>query len=347
VLAYIARTRSIGGDPSEGLRLATQALALAESLQDDELRAHTLATVGLAKSYLGDATGLQEEERALELAVAANSPIAGPIANNIAVRAYFDLDLRRARELFDEGRVIAERLGDASGTRWLRAQQISMAFQLGRWDDALSGAEEFIAECEGGSPHYLEGRTRLERGLIREARGDAEGAMADLSKALSLARSANDPQASMPVLGSVCVAFETRGLADEVRRIAHEMVELARTHAHTGAWAITDFLVSRIAHEYEPELRQALDETPDQPWKDLALACLDRDFVAAADIYARSGGVTAEALLRLRAAEELIESGLRAEGETQLQKALAFYRTVGASFYVERGEALLREAKSA
>ncbi len=42
--------------------------------------------------------------------------------------------------------------------------------------------------------------------------------------------------------------------------------------------------------------------------------------------------------------EELIATGRRAEGEAELDKALAFYRSVGATFFVQRGEALLAQA---
>jgi class 3 adenylate cyclase len=348
VLAYIARTRAIGGDPKQGLRLAAAALEMAQALGIDEIYAHALATIGMSKGYLGDRTGgRQDEERALELAIAANSPIAGSIANNVAVQAVFALEFRRAGELFDEGRAIAERLGDASGARWLRAQQASMAFEFGRWDEALRMMEVFIAECEAGSPHYLEGRARLERGLIREARSDAEGALADYRHALAEARSASDPQASLPLLGTVCRAFETYGLAADAREIALEVLELVGTYPHTEAWTLTDFVVAKIAFEYEPALRQALANAPEGPWKDLAVACLDRDFVGAADMWARGGGPTSEARLRLRAAEELIETGRRAEGEAELQKALTFYRTVRATYFIERGDRLLTEAKSA
>ncbi len=51
-----------------------------------------------------------------------------------------------------------------------------------------------------------------------------------------------------------------------------------------------------------------------------------------------------EADARFAAAEELIEAGRRAEGEEQLEQALAFYRSVGATFFVQRGEALLAQA---
>jgi hypothetical protein len=48
----------------------------------------------------------------------------------------------------------------------------------------------------------------------------------------------------------------------------------------------------------------------------------------------------------MRAAEELIETGRRAEGEVELGQALAFYRSVKATFYVDRCGALLGEAKT-
>jgi tetratricopeptide (TPR) repeat protein len=319
---------------------------MADALELDELRTHTLSTIGMAKGYLGDPTGRRDEERALELALAAHSPQAGSIANNVAVQAFFAFDLRRAGELFDEGRRIAERFGDASGVRWLRAQQASSAVVLGRWDDALREIEGFIAECEAGSPSYMEAGMRRERGRIREGRGDAEGALADYRRAVALARDANDPQQLLPEFGAATTAFETHGLLDEASGLAREVVELARAYPHDAVWSLPlEFLFSRVALEFESELREALESAPPGPWKDLAFCCLDRDFVRAAEMCAEAGSPTWEARLRLRAAEEFIETGRRADGEAELQKAIAFYRTVGATFFIQRGEQLL--AKSA
>jgi tetratricopeptide (TPR) repeat protein len=194
VLAYIARTRTIAGEASAGLRLATQALAMADALQIEELRAHALATVGLAKGYLGEPSGADDEIQALEIAMAANSPFAGSIANNVAVHAIFAFDLQRAAALFDEGLQIAERYGDAPGARWLRGQQAGFGVFFERWDDVSRLMDEFIAECEAGSPHYTEATVRRERARIREARGDRAGALADFERAVSLARHTEDPQ---------------------------------------------------------------------------------------------------------------------------------------------------------
>ena len=120
------------------------------------------------------------------------------------------------------------------------------------------------------------------------------------------------------------------------------------TYAHEAALALSfAFLLSRLALEFEPALREALEDAPPGPWKDLAFVCLDRDFVRAADIWAAGGSPPLEARVRLRAAEELVENGRRAEGEEQARRALEFYRSVAATHYIDRCETLLEEAKSA
>jgi class 3 adenylate cyclase len=347
VLAYIARTRTIAGDAAGGLRLASDALVRAEELHIDELRAHALSTVGLAKGFLGDPTGPEDETRALDLALAINSPFAGTIANNVAVAAVFDFDLVQAADLFAETLRIAERVGDASGMRWARHQLAWSALVLGYWDDALRQFDAFIAECEAGSPHYLEARSRCDRARIREGRGDSAGALTDYERALALTQSMTDPQARLPGLASTVAGFELLGRTRDARKLAAELVgRIADPPAETGIVVAFDFAYTRAAAEFEPELREALKNAPQRPWTTLALTCFDREFVRAAEMWAEAGSPTWEARLRLRAAEELIQNGRRVEADEQAQKALAFYRTVGAAYYVDRLEALVREAEA-
>jgi hypothetical protein len=75
-------------------------------------------------------------------------------------------------------------------------------------------------------------------------------------------------------------------------------------------------------------------------WLDAARAYAAGEFEAAAEIYAEIGSVPDEAFARLRAAEALIRAGRRAEGDAQLQQALAFYRSVGATAYIREAESL-------
>ena len=341
VLAYGARTRSIAGEPQPALEMATRALALAEAAEADELRAHALTTIGLTKRYLGQEGG-SDVETALAIAVTIRSPEAGAIANNVAVDAFLDLRLSRAHELFGEGIEIAERNGDAHGLRWLGGQLATSHLLIGEWSECRRRADEFIAECEAGSPSYLECAVRVSRARVHAARGDLDRAIADVRRAISLAREQTDPQRVMPTLGAAILIFEQAGLADEAAELSSELVELTRRHPHEAIWSLSlDYLFSRTAATRAEELRRALKPAPAWPWKDLALTCVDGDFVRAAEVWATAGSPTWEARLRLRAAQELSESGQRQEARAQAQLALDFHRAVEASYYVELESQLL------
>jgi len=64
------------------------------------------------------------------------------------------------------------------------------------------------------------------------------------------------------------------------------------------------------------------------------------DWVEAADLVATTGFGTAEAGLRLRAAETLVETGRLEEANEQLERALAFYWQAGATLYLRGAETL-------
>jgi class 3 adenylate cyclase/tetratricopeptide (TPR) repeat protein len=342
VLAAVARTRDISGNPAEGLQLARGALAMAEELGLDEIRAHALTTIGTAKGDLHDPTGRADLEAALEIALAEYPHLAGTIYNNLAVADFFALDLRRTAALFDEGLHTAERFGDGINARWLRGQRVRMSFYLGHWDEALEGADAFIAECDAGSPHYLEVACRETRGLIRLARFDVEGAREDLGRALARSREIEDPQSVMPMLSINVLALEDLGEHDRAATLVAEVVELARRYPHAMGWG-TAFGVAQ-SHAVTPfvaELQEIANGARPSPWKDLVLACLERQLVRGAEIWAEAGSPTWEAHLRLRAAQDLFQAGRQADAETQLELAVGFYRTVGATFYVSRAEELL------
>ena len=58
-------------------------------------------------------------------------------------------------------------------------------------------------------------------------------------------------------------------------------------------------------------------------------------------MFAEMGALPVEARVRLCAAEWLLENGRRAEADVELQRSLAFWRSVGAHRYFRAGEALL------
>jgi hypothetical protein len=76
-------------------------------------------------------------------------------------------------------------------------------------------------------------------------------------------------------------------------------------------------------------------------WIAAAKALVLGDFQHAAEIYDEAGSLPDAAFARLRAAEALIVDGRRVEGDPELQRALAFYRSVDATACIREGEALL------
>ena len=65
------------------------------------------------------------------------------------------------------------------------------------------------------------------------------------------------------------------------------------------------------------------------------------EFAEAARCFAELGVATFEAQARLRAAADLVAAGRRREADEQLARALAFYRSVGATRYIREAEALM------
>ena len=64
------------------------------------------------------------------------------------------------------------------------------------------------------------------------------------------------------------------------------------------------------------------------------------------DLYAKFSAPTFEAYARLLGGEDAIEDGRQAEGEAELERAIAFFLTVGAAFLISRAEASLGRAYS-
>jgi hypothetical protein len=70
------------------------------------------------------------------------------------------------------------------------------------------------------------------------------------------------------------------------------------------------------------------------------IAALDGDDAPLSSHMAEIKDRAGEAVVRQTSGERLIGQGRRSEGEAELQRALAFYREVRATFFIERGEAL-------
>jgi predicted ATPase/class 3 adenylate cyclase len=337
VLSQIARYRALAEENEAAIRAGQEALAMAEALGLEELRAHALNNLGIAKFNSGDVGGLQDLERSLEIALAARSPEAARALNNLAALVWTGGDFRRASTLFDEAVAAGERFGDAHTADYSRLIQIQCLIYNGDWDEALQRADTFLAACDAGKSHVMESDIRRSRAQCRLARDDVDGAIQDIELALPAARRAGDPQAVFPALVTATRIYFEAGRHDDARPLAREALGGAPAN-----WSLGELVWCAAELGFVDELRERVEQSGIQTkWIDAERAVLRGDLVGAADIFFEIGDRVAEAFARLRAAEQLVAEGRRAEADEQLHESLAFWRSVGASRYVREGEALL------
>ena len=336
VLVEVSRYAMLADETDEAIRTGREALEIAEKLGLTELVPSALINIGSARGNSGDDGGIADLERAIEIAEATNNPDLGRAYNNLAA---MHSNVERAYELQLRGKEAADRLGNVPVGRFLEGQIMLCAYDLGRWDDFLRGADEFIAACEAGSPHYAESYARERRADVLLARDDPERAAVDAARSLELARSAKDPQALQPALAVQIRVDLALGRLADARRTAAELLSLLETTT-TSFGALTLALhAERLG--VADRLPAVLSRLPDRPWTRAAAAVVQGDFLLAADIAAEDSWRVDEAEIRLRAAEALVAAGRRLDADVQLQKALAFFRSVGAPRFVREGEALL------
>jgi class 3 adenylate cyclase/tetratricopeptide (TPR) repeat protein len=338
VLSHAARLNLLRARLGAAIALGRQALEIAESLDLDEIRVHSLNTIGTARVEQSDPAGLEDVERSLRLAQRTNSPESARGYLNLSVLTAMSGDLSRSVAVHSEGLREAERLGLGGWLRFLRGHSAHYAYWGGRWRDAMKSAGEFLAEIEAGSPHYEENQNRNVRALMRLAQGDADGALEDTEKSLARAREVKDAQNLCPTLAVRAFVLLSVGESDAARKLAAEAVEswagveqVVLTWGGVGAVAAIATL-DGVDHLDALESQRSL-------WIAAALEFVAGNLERAAEIYARIGSLADEAYVRLKAAEQLMGIGDLSRAEAMRKDALAFYRSVGADRYVREARA--------
>jgi class 3 adenylate cyclase/tetratricopeptide (TPR) repeat protein len=339
VLAYRSRLHMLADEDEEGIRRGREALAMAEQLGLEGVRAQALNVVGTARVMSGDQDGMDDIRRSLAIATSINSPDEIHRAlNNLANMHWYLGELQQASEMVETMLERDEHFGLPGLLRWGKGEEVLDRFLTGRWAEAERLADAFLAET-AGSRHYLEVPARSIRAKMRLARSDLEEANADSARALKLAREAKDPQALLPTLAVRALVLLAQGRANEAAALVDEL--------HGGSallqeLALVEYAWCAVALDRREQFRAdaARIRLPSQ-WVDAATAIVDGDPGRAADVLAEMGARGEEARARLRAAEQLVADGRRAEADAQLQQALAFFREQGATAYARQAESLL------
>jgi tetratricopeptide (TPR) repeat protein len=325
------------------LEQGREALELAEAFGRDDVHAQALITVGTGRLQTGDPAGIEALERGLELALAGNWLDA-------AVRGYSNLAafasglggrIADALELTREAQRLAERLGSTDQRRWAQGNMLDLLIEVGEWDEAVRAADAFLAESQALGPHYLDSAVQGARALVRLARDDVSGALADQASALASARVARDPQALHPALRVACVVAAEAGRPIEAREFLDELLSDGPGAFDFAGPGVGDLLWVASIVDREEEARLAVAARGEGAWLAAAQAALDEDLPRAAAVFEGGQALYTGAVTRLRAAEALVAAGRRAEADEQLHEAFAFFRSVRATRYLRAGEALL------
>jgi class 3 adenylate cyclase/tetratricopeptide (TPR) repeat protein len=344
VLSSRARFLMIGDRNEEAIRVGLEALDMADDLGIEDVRAHALDSIGLARARSGDPQGLADLEASITIAVAVNSLE--------SVRGYANLgnalveagELERAFNVYEEGRSAANRFGDADRIRWFDAERMYEWYWRGRWDELARFANEILDRIEAGLATAIEMDARLLRSRIRVGRDQGAAALDDSARALELGRRAAYPEMLVPALALHARILEASGRPDDALACADELLSLWPESCPTSYWlADVAFTLHSLGCSGRL-LESAVRARTTSRWLEAATAVAEGKLQQAAELYGAIGSSPDAAMARLRAARVLAEAGMRRQAEVELDRALAAFRPLGASYYVREGEALLLPA---
>ena len=341
VLSQIGRFAMLSDEDARAVEVARETLAMVDELgASNELRAQALNIIGTSRTKLGDRDGLKDLERCIEITQPGSYE---------RLRAYINLgstlselgELPRSFEVHEEGLREAERFGSLRAKRWLEAELVVDDLFRGRWDESLARATGFVDEVAAGQPHYMEAAVRNARGLIRLGRGDQAGALEDSEYVVALTGEAKDPQVVNPALAFHSRTLLAAGRRADAERFADELLGLLAL-GKTGFisyWGVS-FGVVLAALGRGDELEAATAGRMETRWQTAALAYVAGEVEESADLLDEIGAVADAAYARMRAAEALAADGQRADADAQVQQALAVFRSVGATAWVNEAQAL-------
>jgi tetratricopeptide (TPR) repeat protein len=344
VLSSRARFLMIGDRNEEAIRVGLDALDMADDLGIEDVRAHALDTIGLARARSGDPGGLADLEASIAIAVAMNSLESTRGYANLGNALVEAGELERAFKVYEEGRSAANRFGDADRIRWFEEERMYEWYWRGRWDELVRLANEVIDRTEAGHATAIEMDARILRSRVCVGRHQAAAALADSSQALELGRRAGTPEMLVPALALQARILEASGRREEALECTDELLSLWPESCPTSYWlADVAFTVhslgcsSRVLEASE-RARAA------SRWLDAAVAVAEGQLQRAAKLYDAIGSVPDAAVARLHAARLLAESGMRPQAEAELGRALTLFRELGATYYIQSAEALLLPA---
>ena len=340
VLSHAARLHALGFELERAETLGEEALAIANRLGLKELQAFTLNNLSVARIHGGNLAGAVELlEEAAQIAREEHSPELLRVLNNLLV-AYQRLGfLQRHDQALEEFERFATELGDVVLIRFTRGSAVPFTHMLrGRWDEALRATSAFIAQAEVGEGHRLLGSCYTFRALIRHARGDSDGALADCDRSATLV-DVSDPANTFVLAMRGRILLEC-GRREEAIELADRAVELIRNAPFFAHDLSLTFLLHALGRSDE-QLR-VMPEVADVPITRASRLWASGDIRGAAAVFASLElAPFGEAFARLAAGRQFVSEKRLDEADVELLRAIELFGRMGAHRYLQEANALL------
>ena len=207
---------------------------------------------------------------------------------------------------------------------------------------AAARATTSCCAVDQGSPHYLTWQVSAIRAEIRFAHDDPAGAISDAETALAAGRSTGQPDVLCFILSACAHIYSLASDHDRASSLAREFLQALSRGVEIGFAVINlpTFASSARLLDLTNELIDVLADHPETPWTrryEPTRMATSSPPPRSCIKPAQTGGGRSPAPSG-RAAHE---SGPSRRRRAQLQPALDFYRSVGATRYIRDCEALL------
>ena len=279
VLANLGRFAMLGDENERAVALGRPALALAEKLGRDEMRAHVLNNIGVARVALGEREGLDDLEASLEIARGVGGPEYVRACGNLASVLACEGQLQRSAELHREGLQISQEIGYEEPTRWLLTEIANDHMLAGNWAEARRIVDELMPAYEE-SPFWIEPQTRVCRARMLIAEGAVEDAVVDADRAVAVVEGKSTFQGLCNPLALRARLHAELGETKDAARVTAELLDVWKEtrSAYVESWVLDLWFAAWSAGE-EARLTTAVGEFPIAvPWLDVVSAFIERDF---------------------------------------------------------------------
>jgi tetratricopeptide (TPR) repeat protein len=329
-MAAVGRSRYLLDRDEQGaLELSRETLALARQAGDGRAEAICLNTIGLARVRAGDAEGLADIQRSVELAAESGSLFHLVTGMNNFANVLWEVGrLSDASTRLQEARTLAERYGLTGLLRWNDAELVYAAYFEGELDAVIEEATS-ILDKGLGSAAYQERPLVATRACALLAQGRVDEALADAERALAGFREAgSDAQVASIILTTAARCLRGAGRPGEAEPLLEEVLSGEPDD-------MTFDLPLELAELGRGDDYAAANEgRTGHAWLEAGRAAASGELARASEIYGSIGARFPAAWAALLAAER---------GDTsRLDAALAYFEEQHATPYVQRCRALMQ-----